>query len=215
MGVWQAAKGLALTHRKPNIWLAMDYKQLLEQRQNQSIFEFYRQNPQKPPNVYDNQDRLHRAIGGMSVFMNGRLIVDPTGAYSTAPTGPPAYTSQSQILRALDTLLSYNASISLGPTLCARMYYLWFFSIAIAVTWTTSKRYILGTKDSWNWSTQHILGEDDQLIWITHILAEIMPSFVPTYDSSQLLALEREHFSWTIEQQTTEWTRISADDHFP
>ncbi len=188
----------------------MDYRQLIEQRRNQSIFEFYRQTKEKKQTPLTNQDRLNRNIGGMSLFIHGKLVVDPTGAYSTNISTSTLPTTQGQVLHALDALLAYNASISLGPTLCARAYYLWFFSIATATSWVSSDKRITGTKDLWNWSIHNPLTEDDTFVWLTHMLIEIMPQFVSSYDSAEILQRERARFNWTTDEQDAAWVRVST-----
>jgi hypothetical protein len=110
----------------------------------------------------------------------------------------------------LDDVLRYAATANLGPTRCARFNYLWFASVAQAFRWVTPTPRIHGTHDGWSWSTRASLTESEQFVWMNRVFAQIMPSFVPGWNSFTLLELERTAMGWTAIQQVEEVKRIQT-----
>ncbi len=114
---------------------------------------------------------------------------------------------------ALNVVLSYGAAQNIGPTRCARLNYLWFAATAQAYQWTQprTEARIAGTKDRWDWTAGAPLETNkDQYVWMIHAWESMMPLICPSFVAGTLLALERTAFGWTTEQQTAEWTRVSA-----
>jgi hypothetical protein len=115
------------------------------------------------------------------------------------------------IYTALDALFEYVAAQNLGPTRTARFQYLWFSTVLQAYEWTQPTHRLKGSKDRWDWNAGTPLETNkDQYIWMHHMLAQVMPVFVPTFDAATFLAKERMAFSWTEAQQTAEWDRVSS-----
>jgi hypothetical protein len=119
------------------------------------------------------------------------------------------------ILGELEKLFVYNASISLGPTKCSRIFYLFFASLAQAYNWISSSASISGTKDQWNWDIRNALSDStDQFVWMTQTFLTVMPLLIPSYDTNSLLAQERTTFSWTTEEQTAKDTDVKTRGNF-
>ena len=113
------------------------------------------------------------------------------------------------IYTALDALFEYTATQNLGPTRTARLNYLWFTTVMQAYEWTQPTHRLKGTKDRWDWNAGTPLDTNkDQYIWMHHMLTEVMPLFVPTFNTVAYLQKERDAFGWTVEKQETEWTRV-------
>jgi membrane-associated phospholipid phosphatase len=113
------------------------------------------------------------------------------------------------IYAALDSLFEYTATQNLGPTRTARLNYLWFTTILQAYEWTQPTHRLKGTKDRWDWNAGIPLATNkDQSIWMHHMLAEVMPLFVPTFNVSAFLQKERDAMGWTVGQQEGEWARV-------
>ncbi len=120
------------------------------------------------------------------------------------------------IYTALDALFEYVAAQNLGPTRTARFQYLWFSTVLQAYEWTQPTHKLKGTKDKWDWNAGTPLETNkDQFIWMHHMLAQVMPTFVPTFNVAAFLQKERQAFSWTEEQQTAEWDRVSTAGNWP
>ena len=159
--------------------------------------------------------------GSTDLYYNGVLVpgLQGEGVTTTTTTTPVnpciMYTLQDATLTVLDSLLTYNASISLPPTRCARNYYLFFFTITCGYNWVQSTGKVNGTKDTWNWDTHHALSSyDDVLVWMNHLYAYIMPSFVPGYNDSSILERERNNFNWSVETQNAQVARIQSEGNW-
>jgi hypothetical protein len=184
------------------------YRLILQQRVNQVNYEYNRRNPTKP---------LHGLTAGMQTEMvangpNGLILRNqiaamPDFAPPVVPQPPPQCPLEEQFQYALGALFSYNASISLPPTRCSRIYYLFFFGVATAYSYVTTSAKISGTKDSWDWTAQKGVALDDQglYVWMTRAFIELLPSFVSgsaaAAATSGFLSRERDTFGWTEEQQ--------------
>jgi len=196
----------------------MDYSFLFSQRANRVTAINKSNSGNKLFKTIDASSCTALQIGGMRIVNNYTNYMEAiTIQYANTNTNQtmPCITLVTQIFTALDSLLSYNASISLPPTRSARVAYLWFFTVASAFSWITSATSITGTKDSWNWNTKYVLSDDmDQFVWMTHILTAVMSNFVPSYNTSTLLSQERVNYGWTEEQQAAEWARVQSQGNY-
>ena len=188
----------------------MDYRQRIQCIANRTLAEFDRNNKKLIHIPGDSSLLVQEMIGRMPMIVDKKVafpfipLVDPEPA-----TPNPSISTVGQIFTALQSLLTYNASISLPPTRSARIAYLWFFTVASAYSWATSGQNVTGTKDGWNWDTKNVISSNDIFIWMTHTLVGTMSNFVPSYDTSTLLYNERMTYDWTPEQQASEWSRVS------
>jgi hypothetical protein len=160
----------------------MDYSLYIKLKQDQFQSEFFRLNPTEHQKGVEEGAVLSRRIGGLIYYNNGKTILELNRDIQQ-PILENCITStvQSVVLSALQQLLTYNASISLGPTKCARIYYLFFFSVASAFQWTGIAKSVSGTHVSWNWDTQYPLTDDQKSPWLITVLNIIMPFFIPNY----------------------------------
>jgi hypothetical protein len=197
----------------------MDYRQRIETMKNRVLGEFNNNNQRLIHIPAASSQFTQEMTGRMSIIVANKValpfipVPEPPVVITTTPN---PYTSiVAQVFTALESLLVYNASISLPPTKSARIAYLWFFTVASAYSWVTTTAAVTGTKDSWNWDTKNVLASDsDVFIWMTHTLAGVMSNFVPSYDTSALFYNERMNYDWTVAQQTDEWTRVSAAGNY-
>jgi membrane-associated phospholipid phosphatase len=193
----------------------MDASRLTEIRRNQTLFFNSQLNPSELRRAVDNFDRLCVIEGGMPVIVHNTIQSDPQALLSTLEsTGNTFhYSIDEAIYSTLGSFMSYNAGRSVGPTLCSRLYYLYLFSVTSAWAWTSGSTRVTGVKDGWDWSSGSratLASQDDQFSWMIHVLAYIMPSFIPSYDSSGLLANERLARNWDDATQASETARIQA-----
>lgn len=195
----------------------MDYRQMIQNMQNRTMAHFYRTYGNTIRATLDGALYLDQAIGAMPSIVNNKETMPPIlfPPPIVTITATNEYTIAMQVFSALQSLLLYNASISLPPTKSARVVYLWFFTVASAYSWVTSAQNITGTKDNWNWDMKHVLSsEKDVFIWMTHVLANIMSNFVPSYYADVLLNNERTTYGMTEDEQTSEWQRVSASGNY-
>ena len=90
--------------------------------------------------------------------------------------------SMTYILNAgLNDVMSYAASINMGPTVASRLAYVWVASVTQAWNWATAESHITGTHDGWNWSSKAgtPLSDCDAIIWISSIIDYVTPILVP------------------------------------
>jgi hypothetical protein len=157
---------------------------------------------------------LNQSNGGMRIINHYKLYIEDIMS-ENATMENPCISLITQIFTALDELLVYNASISVPPTRSARIAYLWFFTIASAYSWVSSRASITGTKDSWNWDTKNILSDDTNIfVWMTQILINTMPIFIPSYNTSRLLEQSRGNFFWTAQQHQAVIDQVKLDANF-
>ena len=157
---------------------------------------------------------LNQSNGGMQIINHYKLYIEDIMS-ENATMENPCISLITQIFTALDELLVYNASISVPPTRSARIAYLWFFTIASAYSWVSSRASITGTKDSWNWDTKNILSDDTNIfVWMTQILINTMPIFIPSYNTSRLLEQSRANFFWTAQQHQAVIDQVKLDANF-
>jgi hypothetical protein len=157
---------------------------------------------------------INRQYGGMRIINHYKLYIEDIMS-ENATMENPCISLITQIFTALDELLVYNASISVPPTRSARIAYLWFFTIASAYSWVSSRASITGTKDSWNWDTKNILSDDTNIfVWMTQILINTMPNFIPSYNTSRLLEQSRANFFWTAQQHQAVIDQVKLDANF-
>jgi len=158
---------------------------------------------------------LNRQNGGMRIITGYKVYVEDTMTESMATMENPCISLITQIFTALDELLIYNASISVPPTRSARIAYLWFFTVASAYSWVSSRTSISGTKDSWNWNTKNVLSDDTSIfVWMTQVLINTMSNFIPSYNTSKLLEQSRANFFWTAQQHQAVIDQVKLDGNF-
>jgi len=104
---------------------------------------------------------------------------------------------QPAILDALSDLFSYLASSNFGPTIDARLLYIFFFSV------TASYNSIAGSKtgvyDTWDWGVKTPLDIGSWYAWMQQTLAFCMPNLVPGWTNGATYTTEFSAFStrWT------------------
>ena len=90
--------------------------------------------------------------------------------------------SMTYILNAgVNSVLSYTASVNMGPTIASRLMYLWVASATQAWNWATAESHITGIHDGWNWSSKigSPLSDCDAVIWLSLIIDHVTPILVP------------------------------------
>jgi membrane-associated phospholipid phosphatase len=166
-------------------------------------------------------DYLNERYGGMRIIKNSSLyfeeiMTEEMAQQNTSNSNPvqPSITLITQIFTALQSLLVYNASISVPPTRSARLAYLWFFTVASGYSWVTPAS-ITGTKDSWNWDTKNLITDDIKIfVWMTQVLINTMSNFIPSYNTSPLLEQERANYGWTIQEQESMIDQVKSEGNF-
>jgi hypothetical protein len=177
-----------------------------ERLRNRTLFFATELNRTQSKHFDSPQVLLESFSGGFPSYQNYRAIdVDFLPVPSTIPE---PYSLDDAILLALNGILDYAASANLGPTRSSRFFYLWFFTITAGYHWISSSSSITGTKDTWNWDTKFVqTDEQKQFVWMNHLLIDLMPTFVPGYNTGPLLANE----SKTLNLNSTQIDDLLSD----
>lgn len=157
------------------------------------------------------------AAGSMNYYLLGRLFdrnITPEmrAAAAAATDPPPPQDWQSPALILLEDALNWIQAARKGPTVAARLIYIWAFTAAAAwqsLTGTGDAKLLTGTHDGWDWDWRTAGGAAAQagaVSWLAATLAQAMAVFLPGYTpaSSQIAA------SWFARWQTW-WAARAAD----
>ena len=178
----------------------MNGSELTKIRQNQMKFAFSQMNPNLIHGI-TNFERISIIEGGMPVIINGRIVSEVLlnlQEQSSSVSQPSLY---SLILQTLDSFFVYNSTSNFGPTVSARRYYLFFFTIASAYSFITEESRITGVKDQWDWSVKYPLTSESEIYsWMSSVIYYISSSFGFTASPATWPADER----WTV--WTSMWT---------
>lgn len=83
----------------------------------------------------------------------------------------------------LDAVLTYIASVNLGPTKGSRFAYIWVVSAVGAWNWVRTENHISGIHDNWNWTTNKgsggALSDNDALIWMCSVIDYVSNMMIP------------------------------------
>ena len=82
----------------------------------------------------------------------------------------------------LNTVLSYAASINMGPTIASRLMYVWVASVVQAWNWVATEKHVAGVQDGWNWDTSKAgapLSSCDAILWLSTVIDYVTPILVP------------------------------------
>ena len=159
-------------------------------------------------------ENVNHRNGEMRIVIGSKLYLEDILTVTAVPTiTNPSTSLLTQIFTALQSLLVYNASVSMPPTRSARIAYLWFFTVAAGYSWVTSGS-ITGTKDSWNWDTKNLLSDENVYVWMTQVLVNTMSNFVPSYNTSQLLEQERATYGWTAQEHQDMINQVKSQGNF-
>lgn len=172
------------------------------------LFEGMRQNGRRGQITQDT--KINLAVGGMPVYEDGVLLSNPF------PAPPPfaEWSLQSCFFDVIDALFQYNASIGIGPTVSARIYYLFLASCLQAYNWVTNTS-LSGLHDDWNWSERYPLTSNSNVMcWMNHALMTILPTFGVTMDAQRIYEKERAYFQWDTNQQAAEFKKIQERGHW-
>ncbi len=142
--------------------------------------------------------------------------------------------ARTEHLNAVNALLLNIASAPAAPTAVSRKLYL--LSMAVAQAWdyvsptlptdaapststSFTKQYpaqghIGGVHDMWDFD-KHVnagmpLSPADAATWLTHAVIDFMPTLIPSYDPSTVMARERAARGWNATFQTSELARVRA-----
>lgn len=160
---------------------------------------------------------LLTTLGSLPVYRNNTLL-EPGCCEEDDPM-PCAYSIDSAVLAALESLLVYNAGINIGPTRISRALYLFFNTVTSGYNWIRSAPdYLSGTIDGWNWDTRYPVpnteNANDQFVWMNHLLADIMPTLVPSYSAFQLLQDEQTTLRIPAADLATQVARVQATGNY-
>jgi hypothetical protein len=157
----------------------MDSSRLTEIKRNQTMAAFVKINPSMN-NFKTELEVLHKNLGGEHVLFEGRLISTQKPCNTEIPTEDNTEETiiKTSIMNALSDLFSYMAASNSGPTICARIMYLFFFSITASYNGVVGGK--TGTHDNWNWSKSYILNADTLYSWIQQTLAYCLPKIITT-----------------------------------
>ena len=180
----------------------MDAGTRTNRRRNQTLYAWLLHKAaekREQPRESSNLVYIHRIQGCSEYYQSGKQLTD------TCEPEPNGYTLDEAVLLALDAVLRDGAAKNLGPTKCSRINYMWFLTVVSGYNWISASSPIAGVKDGWDWTTHHPLTNDRSIfLFMNHLLVDIMPVFVPGYDTSVLLAKEREIYTMTPEEQAAE-----------
>ena len=193
----------------------MNSSEYIRNIQNRSLFIFKRDNHALETKATSYDNFINTNLGELPFLVNGRSIDN----FPLVPSAPPPpeqiiFTLQNALSWSTDTLLADIAKRNIGPTRCARVLYLWFFTVASGFHWVSTDSLLTGTKDSWNWNTKYTLQTQDITTWMIHLLIYILPTFVTDVDTSYLNNEELRARNWTIEQQSSEVARVQDLGHW-
>jgi membrane-associated phospholipid phosphatase len=173
----------------------MDAGQIISRRRNKALYSFFAtkalMTPEQP-NYQSSKVVLHRILGGMSSYYPFQQVnigcACPTNCQNVATT---PITLDETVMMALDSMMEYCAANNLGPTKSSRLFYLWFFTIAAGYSWITDSSRIVGTHDNWDWDIKVPLGsENDVFIYMNHLMGDLLPTLVPTFNPAAIYAAE-------------------------
>jgi hypothetical protein len=177
----------------------MDSGSYTERLRNRTLFFASQLNSSQPKQFTSAEVLLESVSGGFPSYLQYKSMdVDflPSSSNQSQP-----YTLDEAILFALDGILQHAGSTNMGPTKTARFLYLWFFTVAAGYNWIHSLTVVSGTKDTWNWDTKYIQTQAQrQFLWMNHLLVDLMPTFVPGYDTNPLLTNEYTALNLTAEE---------------
>jgi hypothetical protein len=151
--------------------------------------------------------------GARQIYLKGIMIADnmPPGVAAGAATQPasrPVASAQDVALELFEATLAWVQRLKKGPTVTARILYIWFFSAAAA--WAaveTSAAGPTGTIDGWNWNwragQQPATGD-----WLLATLGVAMRTFLPGFDGG--LAAVPAATEWLARWQAW-WAARSTD----
>ena len=155
--------------------------------------------------------------GSLPVYRNSVLLA--SGCCEEEDPMPCAYSIDTAVLAALESLLVYNAGINIGPTRISRAIYLFFNTVTSGYNWVqSSPDYLSGTIDGWNWDTRYpvpnTVDANDQFVWMNHLLADIMPTLVPGYSPFQLLQDEQTTLRIPAADLAAQVVRVQATGNY-
>ena len=197
----------------------MDHTRLHQLRANRVIsYNAMQLNAEKGRvfKTVNSTEYLNRQNGGMRIITGYKVYIEDIATDTMTNTMEnPCISLITQIFTALDDLLVYNASISVPPTKSARIAYLWFFTVASAYSWVSSKTSITGTKDSWNWDIKNILSDETKIfVWMTQVLINTITNFIPSYNTNKLLEQSRANFFWTSQEHQAVIDKVKLEGNF-
>jgi membrane-associated phospholipid phosphatase len=131
---------------------------------------------------------------------------------------PPLCPVETAIFLCVDAALAHAAQSNMGPTKCARTFYVLLAAIAYAYNWvSTDARPVLeGTTDGWVWDVRYPIADPMLVyVWMNCVLSAIMPTFAPDANiAGTLFALEKATLGWTAEQQIEQHTAVCSAGHW-
>ncbi len=146
-------------------------------------------------------ERLSILEGGMPVIINGRIVSEVILNSQEEQSSNSQPSLHKLVLETLDSFFIYNSNSNFGPTVSARKYYLFFFSLTSAYSFITEESRITGIKDQWDWSIKYPLTSDSDIYsWMLSVIYYISSSFGFTASPVTSPADER----WTV--WSTMWT---------
>jgi hypothetical protein len=184
-----------------------------ERLRNRTLFFANQLNTAQPKQFASSEILLESTSGAFPSYLNYRAM--DVDFLPTPPPVPRPYSLEDAVLVAFYGILNYAANTNLGPTKCSRFFYLWFFTVAAGYNWISSSRSISGTKDTWNWDTKYVQSnEQRQFLWMNHLLIDVMPVFVPGYDTSTLVQNEARAFNLNPSQVNELLTNIRSESNW-
>ena len=129
-----------------------------------------------------NSAGLGPVIPSASYFIAPPADLSAIMSGSSVPV-PPENALKYVLSEGIDNMLSYIASVNLGPTRGSRYMYVWITSIVGAWNWVRSESSISGTHDNWNWTTNKSatpLSNNDSIIWLCNVIDYVTPFFIPS-----------------------------------
>lgn len=137
--------------------------------------------------------------GALQIFSNGHIVdanILPSINVTIAPKSP-TLTPQQIALQLYEDLLNYIKTTGRGPTVTARLIYIWAFTAASA--WQSiqpagTEKLVTGIHDLWNWDWRASYSGNASN-WLCQTLAPAMSIFLPGYSSSLAQSLDSSWYS--------------------
>jgi hypothetical protein len=187
----------------------MDSSQLTRYRASHSATAFYERQQRG-----GEQDPTSIREGGRPLLLRGQAIIPAIIPIATEIPFETSITDsniRAIITQACNLLLEWIIATKKGPTITARVLYLWAMIPSTAWSWVQSGVIPLsGTHGSWNWDTRsaNSLSRRDTFVWLTHALADLMEGAFTGLNASSLRTYEQGVFRWSQREDTEQLTAV-------
>ena len=149
--------------------------------------------------------------GAQQIYLKGHIIAEniPPGTGMPAPAPVVQRSIQEVALELFEETLTWIQRQKKGPTVTARLLYVWFFTAAAAWAATAGQgesQLPAGVVDGWDWSWR--AGAEPTGNWLLATLGAVMPAFLPGLAPATVV--QPAASAW-LDRWQTWWQRRAAD----